>query len=306
MTDVTEASRAKIRDYARLLITEHTPLAAFETYFGPGLIQHDPDIGDGDEGDEEFLSERQEADPETYLPTEQYETVVHNIMADGDLVGLKSHVFTGKGDPGRVFVDIWRVENGRFAEHWSAIETVPKASPNRLPMWGGVGGDYAAAAAAGDTVSAPIFGEPGDRAGREASLAIVRGWLDAIQQPDRVAAAVDHYLTADFEDYSPRVAQGRQALIDRLTDRVGRGETFHEARFLADGSLVLVHGRAMTPEHPLGYSQMHLFRVADGRIAAHWAVRQAIPPYSVAGRSMVDGPLEPGRHKGKPDHPISH
>ena len=69
---------------------------------------------------------------------------------------------------------------------------------------------------------------------------------------------------------------------------------------MADGGLVLVHGKAMTPEHALGYSQMHLFRVADGNIVAHWGVRQPIPPYSVAGHSMVKGPLERGRTQGGP------
>jgi len=304
--DETGGSRAKIQDYVRLLVKEHRPLQAFATYFGRGLIQHDPDIGDGDDGDEAFLQERQDADPETYLPTEQYATVVHNILADRDLVCMKSHVFTGREDAGRVFVDIWRVENGRFAEHWSAIEPISRGVAGSLPMWGGMGGTYEEAAAAGDTASAPVCGTPGDGSQRLPSLAVVRAWLDAIQDPAGIADAAERYIAEDFKDYSPRVAPGRKGLVDHLTAISGRGETFREARLLADGNFVLFHGRAMTPDHALGYSQMHLFRVADGKIAAHWGVRQAIPTYSVAGRSMVEGPLEEGRRKGKPDHPVKH
>jgi len=302
----TESSRACITDYARLLITERDPLKAFARYFSPGLIQHDPDIGDGHHGDEEFLEARRLGDPDAFLPTDRYATIMHSILADGDLVCLKSHVFISHDDPGRVFVDIWRIEEGRFAEHWSAIETIPARSPNPVPMWCGVGADYADALAAGDTVSAPVMGAVGDAALREASLATVRAYLDMIADPARVAQAVKTWMADDFVEYSPRLGQGRQALIDHLTACAGRGESFTEARFMADGDLVLFHGRAMTPEHELGYSQMHLFRVADGRINAHWGVRQAIPTYSVAGRCMVEGPLERGRVAGPPLEPVAH
>ncbi len=298
--DETQSSRRVIQDYARLLIAEHDPLRAFAAYFSPTIIQHDPDIGDGGEGDEEFLEGRREAHPDDYLPLERYETVVHNILADGELVALKSHCFTSRDDPGRVFVDMWRVEDGRLAEHWSAVETIPSGSANPVPMWCGRGRDYQDAAACGDTVAAPICGDPGDPDLRASSLETVRAYLDALQGPARIADAVERFVAEDFVEYGPRLGQGRRALVQHLSAMAARGERFQPARWLADGELVLVHGLATDPDRPLGWSQMHLFRVAGGRVVAHWAVRQAIPPYSVAGHSMVDGPLEPGRSKGGP------
>jgi len=298
--DRTEISRSCIQDYARLLVTRHDPARAFATWFGQDIIQHDPDIADGGKGDEEFLESRRAADPEAYLPTTRYATIVHNIMADGDLVALKSHVFTGHDDPGRVFVDIWRVADGRFAEHWSAIEGISAPGAGAQPIWCGVGASYAEAIAAGDTVSAPICGHPGDPAERSAALATVRAYLDLLREPGHIAEAVERHVAPDFLEYSPRVRPGRQALVEHLSAMAARGERFEAARLLADGGLVLLHGHGRSPESKLGYSDMHLFRVAGGRIAAHWHVRQEIPPYSVAGHGMVGEPLEPGRRAGHP------
>jgi len=296
----TEASRRCIQDYARLLIAVPDPFQAFATYFGTNIIQHDPDIADGNHGDVEFLSARRAADPGAFLAETQYATVVHNILADQDLVALKSHCFTARADPGRVFVDIWRVADGKFVEHWSAIEPISVNTRNPNAIWCGQGGNYEVATTLGHTVAAPICGESGDARHRSRSLATVRAFIDALQDPERVSDAVAQHVADDFAEYSPRLGSGKQALIDHMSARNARGETFREARCLADGNLVLIHGKSTTPEHPLGYSQMHLYRVDNGLIVAHWAVRQAIPTYSTAGHSMVEGPLEPGRARGSP------
>ncbi|MBL8549435.1 MAG: nuclear transport factor 2 family protein [Hyphomonadaceae bacterium] len=304
--EATESSRKRIEDYARLLIAVRDPFMAFATYFGADLIQHDPDIGDGNMGDVEFLEARRAADPTAFVSETQYATVVHNILADGNLVALKSHCFTSRDDRGRVFVDMWRIEDGKFAEHWSAIEPIAASARNPKPIWCGQGPDYDAAAALGNSVFDPICGKSGDPSERAASLATVRAYLDALSDPAGVRAAVDRYVADDFVEWSPRLGQGKAALVEHLAACAARGETFREARFLADGNLVLLHGKSTSPEHALGYSQMHLFRVAGGKIVAHWAVRQAIPTYSVAGHTMVDGPLEEGRVKGPPPPGSSH
>lgn len=302
----TEFAREQIRNYVRLLVGERNPFGAFAAHFGPGLIQHDPDIGDGDDGDEAFLEGRREENPDAVLPTDSYANVVHLLMADGDLVMMKSHVFISKSDKGRVFVDIWRLVNGKFGEHWSAIEPITE-TVNPLKIWCNVGGDYDAALAAGDTVANPVSGEPGDPAERAASLAVVRAFVAMVADPARIAEAVETCFADDFTEYSPRVdGQGKAALIASLQRSAARGDRFTEARCMADGQFVLVHGKAEGPESPLGFSQMHLFKVARGKIVAHWSVRQEIPSYSVAGRSMVDGPLEPGRIKGPPPAGLAH
>jgi predicted SnoaL-like aldol condensation-catalyzing enzyme len=86
----------------------------------------------------------------------------------------------------------------------------------------------------------------------------------------------------------------------RAASRAADNRTSHIARVIADGDLVLVHRRVTSDSDPRGTAYADLFRVRDGKVIEHWDVVQPIPDFSVSGRSMVDGPLEPGRYKGGP------
>jgi predicted SnoaL-like aldol condensation-catalyzing enzyme len=153
-----ETARAAITDYADLLMIRHQPEEAFGKYYADLLIQHDPWIGDGGKGDVEFLKKRREAEPDKYDSTEQYVSVIHNIMTDGEFVAIKSHIFTNPKDKGREFVDIWKLENGKFAEHWDIIQPLDEAMARTVGC--GVGGTYDAAKQAGNTVAKPVCGAP--------------------------------------------------------------------------------------------------------------------------------------------------
>ena len=300
----TEASRHALEDYARLLMVERDVAQAMERYFDADLIQHDAEIGDSGHGDAEFLANRRKAHPEQFLSEEEYHTVVDNLLADGDLIALKSHVYTNPKDPGRVFVDIWRVAGGKFVEHWDVIQPVPSASLNDATMWCGGAASYAEADTVGDTVAHPGCGASGLPEHRQAALATVAAYAAMSEDPRNAADAVERYFAADFVEHSPDVAQGKAARIEhertRAEARRAAGEKSVIARTIADGDLVLTHGRVTTSADPRGVARLDLYRVRDAKIVEHWDVVQPIPAFSVAGHSMVDGPLEPGRTVGRP------
>ena len=300
----TGTSRAAITDYARLLMAEHRPADAFRTYYAPDQIQHDPWIGDGNGGDEAFLEARRKADPARYDATEHYVSVIHNILADGDLVALKSHVFTSPDDPGRVFIDIWRVRDGRFVEHWDVIQPIAAERANDGTIGCGKGVTYAQATALGALVDAPACGAPDRTVDSEASRALVLAYLAMGQEPGRLEEAIRTFLAEDFVQHSAHIPPRRQGLLDYMLPRAAARQAdnrrSHIARVLADGDLVLVHRRVTRDSDPRGTAYADLFRVRDGKVAEHWDVIQPIPEFSVSGRSMVDGPLEPGRYKGQP------
>lgn len=301
----TEESRRALEDFARLLYVERKVSEAMHRYFADDLIQHDAEIGDGGHGDDAFLEERRKKDPEKYLPTEEYHTVVDNLLADGDLIVAKSHVYTNAKDPGRVFIDMWRVAGGKFVEHWDVIQPVPATSLNDATMWcRGAPANYEDAGKAGDTVANPTCGRSGPAQNRAAALATVNAYIALLEQPGRAGEAVDKYIAEDFVQHSPHIAQGKKALAQYFSDnaemRVAQGRTSVIARIVADGDFVMTHRRVTTKDDPRGVAYADLYKVRDGKIVEHWDVIQPIPPFSLAGHSMVDGPLEPGRRIGGP------
>ena len=163
----TEDSRRALEDFARLLDVERNVGQAMGRYFDARLIQHDAEIGDSGHGDDTFLAQRQKLHPEQYLSPEQFHTVVDNLMADGDLVVAKSHVYTNPKDRGRVFVDIWRVAGGTFVEHWDVVQPVPNTSQNKATMWCGGASNWAAAGTVGDRVARPGCGRSGPGVNRD-------------------------------------------------------------------------------------------------------------------------------------------
>jgi len=299
----TEQSRRALTDYAHLLMVKRDVVTAMGRYFAANLIQHDAEIGDGGHGDEDFLSNRRQQHPEQFLSEEQYHTVVDNLLADGDLVALKSHVYTNPRDPGRVFVDIWRVAGGTFVEHWDVVQPVPTAPQNDATSWCGGAGDWADADKVGDTVAHPGCGLSGPVAYRDAALGTVAAYTAMAQDPREAAEAVERYFADDFVQHSPDVAQGKAALVayerSHADARLADDAKSAVARTIADGNLVLTHSRVTTNADPRGVARVDLYRVRAGKIVEHWDVVQPIPSFSLAGHSMVDGPLEPGRTVGR-------
>jgi predicted SnoaL-like aldol condensation-catalyzing enzyme len=203
-----------------------------------------------------------------------------------------------------VFVDIWRVAGGKFVEHWDVIQPVPSTSLNQATMWCGGASNYDEAGKAGDVVARPACGRSGPAENRDAALATVKSYTAMFEERERAAEAVQTFVADDFVQHSPHIPPGKEALAKYLTDlavagtREGRKSEI--ARIIADGDLVLTHRRVTTRADPRGVAHADLYRVRNGRIVEYWDVIQPIPSFSVAGHSMVDGPLEPGRTAGGP------
>ena len=258
---LTEASRAAITDYARLLMVDHKPEEAFGKYYANLLIQHDPWIGDGGKGDVEFLKARREAEPEKYDSTDQYITVVHNILADGELVALVSHVFTSPTDTGRQFVDIWRMKDGEFAEHWDIIEPFDETSAATVGC--GVGGTYETASQVGDTVAKPVCGMPDPTADRAANRKIV---LDHIGQ-DSQAGKIERVI-----------ADGDLVLVHRLVS--GNGDdlgTVHADLYRVTGGKIADHWEVVQQVPPFSASGRSMTGGADTSLEPGRAKRAPQP-----------------------------
>jgi predicted SnoaL-like aldol condensation-catalyzing enzyme len=99
-----------------------------DEFFARDYIQHNPMAKTGAEGLKAFLDWARATSPHG-------EHRVKRVFVDGNHVIAHVHVIINPGDAGLAVVDIFRIENGRIAEHWDAAQPVPQHSENSNGMF---------------------------------------------------------------------------------------------------------------------------------------------------------------------------
>jgi predicted SnoaL-like aldol condensation-catalyzing enzyme len=94
-----------------------------DEFFARDYIQHSPLAATGAQGLKDFLDWARARSPAA-------EHRVKRMFVDGDYVIAHVHVIINPGEPGNAVVDIFRVANGRIAEHWDVAQEVPAESAN--------------------------------------------------------------------------------------------------------------------------------------------------------------------------------
>jgi predicted SnoaL-like aldol condensation-catalyzing enzyme len=121
-TALEEANLQLVRDvYDHVL--QPLDSARVDEYFTPGYIQHSPMAETGAVGLKRFLDWARETSPDARHH-------VKRLFVDGDHVIGHVHVVIKPGDRGNAVIDIFRIENGRIAEHWDAAQPIPAAPGN--------------------------------------------------------------------------------------------------------------------------------------------------------------------------------
>ncbi len=115
--DKTETNKTLVRSFVDDILV-NGKMEKLAGYFdGDNYIQHNPQIGDGLSGLGKALGEMAKAGI-----TMKYSTI-HKVLGEGNFVLVASEgTFAGKPTS---FYDLFRVQNGKIAEHWDTIETIP-------------------------------------------------------------------------------------------------------------------------------------------------------------------------------------
>ncbi len=102
-------------------------LSVLDRHWKKSYIQHNPMAGDGVESLRLFVKGLIDAG----VPKSKLD--IRRISAEGDLVWvhLKMH-FMGKD---HAVIDIFRIEDGKIAEHWDVLQAVPEQSANNNTMF---------------------------------------------------------------------------------------------------------------------------------------------------------------------------
>lgn len=99
-----------------------------DDYIAADYIQHSALAPPGREALKDWLRHIRIESPEA-------EQTVHRLIADDDFVVAHVHVRRWPGDRGLAVMDMYRIADGRVAEHWEAIQDVPEVSPNPTSMF---------------------------------------------------------------------------------------------------------------------------------------------------------------------------
>ena len=97
-------------------------------HLGQRYRQHNPNAADGPAGLEAYVRYLRERFPRSH-------SEIKRVFADGDFVILHVHAVRVPGTRGNAIVDIFRLENGKVAEHWDVIQEIPESAANSNGMF---------------------------------------------------------------------------------------------------------------------------------------------------------------------------
>jgi predicted SnoaL-like aldol condensation-catalyzing enzyme len=99
-----------------------------DEFFASDYIQHNPEVVSGPEGLKVLLDYAKVASPHA-------EHRIKRIFVDGDYVIAHVHVIIHPGELGRAVVDIFRIQDGKIAEHWDVAQPVSENPANDNGMF---------------------------------------------------------------------------------------------------------------------------------------------------------------------------
>ena len=120
-----EANKKLVADFYQELFGDKN-VDAIDKYIGDTYIQHNPALPDGKEALKQGATQ-------WFKGAAKEKIDIQHLSADGDLVYI--HTKAKMGDKISSVIDIFRIENGKIAEHWDVIQEVPKTSANPHPMF---------------------------------------------------------------------------------------------------------------------------------------------------------------------------
>ncbi|MFD9699876.1 nuclear transport factor 2 family protein [Lentzea sp. NPDC059081] len=220
--------------------------SAVDRWVAPDYRQHSSLAADGPEALRGLV---------TGLP-EGFRYEPARVIADGDLVALHG-TYHGFGPQPLVAFDLFRVRDGKLAEHWDALTPVVEQTASGRSQTDGQAG-------------------PAD-ADTEQNRALVLEFAQRILQDADYSVLTDYISTETYLQHNPEAADGLDGFGAAAARWASEGKnlvykTIHNV--VAEGDLVLLQSEGEFGD-PVAY--WDLFRVAGGRIVEHWDVIAPIP-----------------------------
>ena len=222
-------------------------VAAVDRRVAPDYKQHSSLAPDGIEGIRGLIAN---------LPGDfRYEGA--RAIADGDFVALHG-TYHGFGPDPVIGFDLFRVEDGKLAEHWDGLVPAVKDTASGRSQTDG-----------------PT--EVTDLDKTEANRALVTEFAEKVLKGADYSVLTDYISTEQYDQHNPEAADGLAGFgaAAAAWGEQGKNLVYRDIhRVIAEGDFVLVHSEGEFGK-PVAY--WDLFRVADGKIVEHWDAVPEIP-----------------------------
>lgn len=223
-----------------------------EALLAPGYIQHNTGVPTGAAPILGFIPA---------LKASGLRVTTHRALSEGDLVVLHNTYENAAafGAPTLAAFDLFRVEDGRVAEHWDNLQPLAAPNPSGRGMTDGVA-------------------HISDRERTAANKGLVLRFAEAILVGGQAARLGEFLSPETYIQHNPLVADGIEGLGAALAQFAAAGRAIRYDRVhksVAEGDFVFLMSSGWMGETPTAY--FDLFRVANGRIVEHWDVVSAIP-----------------------------
>ncbi|WP_214227826.1 ester cyclase [Pedobacter sp. B4-66] len=117
---VQEEKNKKIVSDFFLLFYNDKDLEKAKKMMHPDFVNHHPYSGKGVEATINAVNKH------LFGKFPEFKVNIKRITAEHDLVWIQCYTQDFPGDHGKMSMDIWRIKDGKIAEHWDIIQDIPK------------------------------------------------------------------------------------------------------------------------------------------------------------------------------------
>ena len=238
-----KAQEAFFKDYSVEGVKKH---------FKEDYIQHNPHVPTGIEPVLGFLPVLEEGKT-TYT--------THRILQDGDFIVFHNSYHNAEAFGGKEMIafDVWRMEDGKVAEHWDNLTPkVTETASGRSQVDGST------------SIS--------DIDKTNTNKAIVENFVNDVlfgKAPEKIT---EYVSTEEYHQHNPMVKDGLKGLgeaIEYLTSQNNMFVYKKMHKVLGEGNFILTISEGEWSGKEQAFYD--LFRLQDGKIVEHWDVIQEIP-----------------------------
>lgn len=185
----------------------------------------------------------------------------HRVISEGNLVVLHNTYENAQafGAETLVAFDVFRVEDGKIAEHWDNLQVPGGPNPSGRSMVDGIT-------------------EITDLDKTAANKAIVEAFVADVLQGGAPEKITEYISTDRYLQHNPNVADGLDGLGAALQAmaEAGMAMRYDETHLVvAEGNFVFTASEGAMGDTPTAF--FDLFRLEDGKIVEHWDTVSEIP-----------------------------